>query len=458
VQALSKSIKKHGITRGLSAYLAGLRAGGALVADQAWQRVAGTRDTEFARREARRFAQQLGKLKGTYVKIGQMMALVGEHLLPPALTEALHGLSDSTDPLPWRDIEPILQQQLGDRYVQLRVEPDAVAAASLAQVHRARIRASGETICLKIQYPQLAGLIDADFDAVVRTLLLARWVRAGRELDDWLEAMREHLHNEVDYFREAEMTQRMNALTKGLRIGSVRIETPGLYREFCNDRLLALEYIDGFAVNDPEVLGLPLKRRNALARAMLELFFIELFDWGLLQTDPNFGNYLIRLGDRRKKDAEDALVLLDFGSMMECSNDFLMHFRNTLRASLQRDEERLADGLEGLGCLPQRATPQAREMFAGFCIKLLEPLRRPAELPPERLNNQGEYCWAKSKLMQRAGRRAALTVGTRHFTPPSGDFALIARKLTGVFTFISVLGAEFNGNDIIERYVGRRSG
>ncbi len=94
-------------------------------------------------------------------------------------------------------------------------------------------------------------------------------------------------------------------------------------------------------------------------------------------------------------------------------------------------------------------------MFADFCLTLLEPLRAPEQLPKEHLNRRGEYRWAHSRLMQRAGKMAATTTTSRHFTTPSRDFALIARKLSGVFTFITVLGAEFNGHEIAMAHIRR---
>jgi hypothetical protein len=196
-------------------------------------------------------------------------------------------------------------------------------------------------------------------------------------------------------------------------------------------------------------------RRNALAQGMLELFFYELYDWGFLQTDPNFGNYLLRLDDRRKKRAHDELVLLDFGSVLDCSEDFLFHLRHTIDAGQQQDVPRLVDGLIGLGCLQPDASEEGRQMFADFCLHLLEPLRAPEQLPAEYLNANGEYCWSKSRLMRRAGKQAAVSATSRHFTPPSRDFALIARKLTGVFNFIAVLEAEFNAHDMIETHISR---
>jgi predicted unusual protein kinase regulating ubiquinone biosynthesis (AarF/ABC1/UbiB family) len=371
------------------------------------------------------------------------------------LAEAMRDLGDQTEALHWDAVEPVLRDSLGALFDELDIEREALAAASLAQVHVATVRATGERICLKVQYPGLRDVIDSDFDAVVRMLMLARWLQAGRDMDDWLESMRGHLHNEIDYRREARLTTRMAELVQGVESSTVGYRVPRLYSRYSSDVVLALEYMEGLPVTDTRVAGLSLERRNALAIAMLELFFYELYDWGCLQTDPNFGNYLVDLDDRRKKQAEDSLVLLDFGSILDCADDFLYHLRSTIDAGLRQDVELLGDSLVGLGCLKEDATTEARQLFADFCMQLLEPMRAPEQLPREYLNQKGQYCWAKSRLMHRAGKRGAISATSRHFTPPSREFALIARKLTGVFTFISVLEAEFNAHEMVSAHINR---
>ncbi|TXS89914.1 AarF/ABC1/UbiB kinase family protein [Parahaliea maris] len=430
--------------------------GGALALDGALQRLRGgdkdgEGDSAFARREAKRFVAELGRLKGSYVKIGQMMALLGEHFLPPVLTEALHTLEANTEPLPWASIAPVLQAELGERYAELDIEHTALAAASIAQVHRATVRATGEKIVLKVQYPGLAEVIDDDFDAVVRMLLLARWVQSGSELDDWLGSMREQLHHEIDYAREGQMIEEMGRLARAANARGERTVTyrvPRLYPEYSGGSVLGLEYVSGYRVSRSEVARLGQQRRNALGEAMLELFFMELYRWGLLQTDPNFGNYLIA-----PSATGDELVMLDFGSVLAPDEDFLLHLGNTISAGMAGDEAGVVESLVGLGCLRPDSSAQARDSFAAFCCQLLEPLAAPEELPPEYLNRYGEYRWAHSALLRRVGRQAAGSAATRHFTTPSGEFALIARKLTGVFTFIAVLGAEFNAHDMAQRYI-----
>jgi predicted unusual protein kinase regulating ubiquinone biosynthesis (AarF/ABC1/UbiB family) len=443
------SIKRGKLGRGLAVSLAGLRATGALAVDGAWQKLRGSDDpalnSEFARREAHRFVAELGRLKGTYVKIGQMFALLGEHFLPPVLTEALHQLESQTPPLPFSE----LRSQLNSRHLrELDIDPQPLAAASLAQVHRATVRASGESICLKIQYPGLADVIDDDFDTVVRMLLLARWVQAGRDLDDWLESMREQLHHEIDYRREAAMGQRVARLLEDGTPDAGRFHVPRLHTRFCNDTVLAMEFVSGHVVTQPEVAALSQARRNTLGRAMLELFFCELYHWGLLQTDPNFGNYLVRSQGRK-----DQLVMLDFGSVLEPDENFLRSLGAVIAAGQADDRDGVVAGLQALGCLQADASEQAQQLFADFCQRLLEPLSPPERLPAEHLNDRGEYCWGRSQLMRRAGKQAAQSAATRHFSPPSREFAMIARKLTGVFTFIAVLNAEFNAHDMVRKHI-----
>ena len=195
--------------RSLSVSVAGLRAGGALAVDSAVSRIMGRSEedpqSDFARREAERFAAELGRLKGTYVKIGQMLALFGEQFLPPVLVDALRDLSDQTEPLHWDALESFARDSLGERFDELDIDPEAIAAASLAQVHLAKVRATGEWICLKVQYPGLASeVIDSDFDAVVQACCC--WRAGSRPVETWTTGcslMRSHLHNEIDYRREA---------------------------------------------------------------------------------------------------------------------------------------------------------------------------------------------------------------------------------------------------------------
>src|SRR5690554_6680920 len=112
------------------------------------------RRKEILSSQAQELVTELGKLKGSVVKIGQMMALFGEHFLPEEVTAALHTLENSTTALEWPAIERHLRKELGElKLAELEIDPEPIGAASLGQVHRAVRKSDGKELVLKIQYP-----------------------------------------------------------------------------------------------------------------------------------------------------------------------------------------------------------------------------------------------------------------------------------------------------------------
>ena len=442
--------KKHGVLqknpllRSLNISLAGARTGSAFIADKALNKLVPSRNTNpLLAKEAKRLVSRLGQMKGTYVKVGQMLALVGEYVLPPELTEALHTLESATEPLPWSSVQNQLQEQLGERLKELEVDQNPIGVASLAQVHRATIIATGEQICLKLLYPGVKETISSDFNNVIRMLKLTRWVKFTKGLDQWLEQLHEQLLHEVDYPREIKITEQAAEL-----LGQDnRYKIPTIFHRYCNEELIAMEYLQGVAVTDKLVASLSQSRRNQLAQNMLDLFFKEVYQWQLFQSDPNFGNYKIALSEE-----SDQLILLDFGSVLSNDPAFFNALGDTIIAAQNEQQQHVIDGLNRLGCLTPESSEQAQQTFVNFCIEIMEPMREINHLPQQHLNDEGAYRWSESKLMKRAALIAGRSVANRDFDLPSQQFVLVTRKLIGVFTFISVLKAEFNGAPLLDQY------
>ena len=435
----------NGLMRNFSASVAGARAGSAIAADSALNRLIPKRNSNrLAEREAKRLVDQLGKLKGTYVKIGQMMALLGEHFLPDELAAALHSLHDATEPLPWETVNEAFQQQLGSHYSELEIDPVPLAAASLAQVHRARVIATNREVCLKLLYPGVTDTIESDFKTVKRMLSLTRVFKAARDLDRFIDDIKELLLFEINYRREADMIELIGSQLKD----DSRYKVPTIYRRYCTDNLLCMEYLEGYAVNHSTVSQLPLYQRNEISMAMLDLFFKEIYNWGIIQSDPNFGNYRIIVDEGKV-----TLGLLDFGSMIETPPGFTKSWSRTITGVRQNDRPSLISGLIGMGFLDKDSSKAAQDSFADFCYQIMEPLIEPQMIPKARLNERGQYRWSKSNLVHRVGKQAAKSTAHQDFALPSQQFAYVARKLTGVFTFISALNAEFNGSEVLDQYI-----
>ena len=450
-------IKTGSFERRLSLTRAGLYAGTRMASHMATNWFTNREKREKKHRamlssQAQFLVEELGQLKGSVVKIGQVMALYGEHFLPEEVTEALHTLEDQTTALEWSSIEWVLKRELGaDRLAELEVDPEPIGAASLGQVHRAVRRSDGLELVLKVQYPGVADAVDSDLNAVAQLLKIARLVSFGPEFNDWLEEVREMMHREVDYRLEARTTEKFRTMLAS----DPRFIVPRVLQEFSTAHVIASTYEHGHSVSSGPVRELPLERRSALGEAALELFFRELFVWGEIQTDPNFGNYRIRIaGEEGEDPGYDRIVLLDFGAVQSYTDEFLDPVRQMIRASYENDLEAVIDGGVQLRFMSRDWPPEVLETFGAVCMSVLEPLAPDHGTWPEyAVNADGEYRWKQSDLPSRVARQAARSAISRYFRVPPKEFVFLNRKLIGVYTFIAVLHSEFNGEPLLRKYL-----
>ena len=407
------------------------------------------RRKEILSARAQELVEELGSLKGSVVKIGQMMALFGEHFLPEEVTTALHTLENQTTALEWPAIERHLKRQLGEvKLAELEIEQQPLGAASLAQVHKAVRKSDGKELCLKIQYPGVADAIDSDMRALVRLLKLSRLVPMTEQFNMWLDEVREMLKREVDYDLEAHTTRHFRTALAD----DTRFVVPEIVPEFSTHNIMCMTFERGIGVNDPAVLELSQTRRNFIGRAIMELCCREVFEWNKMQTDPNFGNYLLRIGETPE---QDQIVLLDFGAIRDFDNDVLGPGREMIRASFHHDTDRLIRALNALDFLARNAPRKLLEEFSELCFEAVEVLQDPDRYPPPAsvLNENGEYCWGKSNLPNRIMNRAGRNALSVHFDVPPKEFIFLARKLLGAYTFLHVIESEVRGNTILEPFI-----
>lgn len=401
-------------------------------------------------RQALELVRELGKLKGSVVKIGQMMALFGEHFLPEEVTEALHTLENSTTALHWSTIEQHLINELGEqRLSMLDIDPEPLGAASLAQVHKAIRKADGKELVLKIQYPGVADAIDSDMRALVQLLRLSRLVPLTDQFNLWLDEVKAMLAREVDYRLEGRTTKYF----RDQLADDERFVVPEVIDDFSTSRILCLSFEHGVHITDPSVMKLSQQRRNFIGHAIMELCCREVFEWHRMQTDPNFGNYLLRVNP---EDGLDQIVLLDFGAIREFDDEVLGPGREMIRGAWHHDPQRVFDALTALNFLNNGAPEQLRADFSELCFEAIEVLQDPDRYPPPSnvINEKGEYLWGKSDLPSRIMARASRNALSRHFDVPPKEFIFLARKLLGAYTFLHVIEAEVRGNLILEPFLG----
>ncbi len=398
---------------------------------------------EFYRQQAQVLADELGKLKGSVMKAGQMLSLVGQYFLPEEAVEVLADLQDDTPPVDWAVVAPMLEKSLGRaRMSELEIDESPIAAASLGQAHRARIKADGTEVVVKIQYPGVAASIDSDIKTLSRLLMMTRLAPKGLSLDATFAEVREMLKREVDYVAEAGFTREFGRRLQGDR----RFVVPKVFDAYSADHVLTTSYEAGVSIRDPAVQALSLARRNAFSLAFIDLFVSEFFDWGLVQTDPNFGNYRFRIGD---KAADDRIVLLDFGASRRYERGFIDDYGEIVAGALYRDHERILKGAVAIGLMHADFPPAVQTAFAEMCEMIVEPFSAPDdERVPEGMRNaKGEYRWGESKLPMRVANVAARNSISRYFRVPPREIVFLHRRLAGVFIMLATLRAELNARE-----------
>ncbi|MFM7785716.1 MAG: ABC1 kinase family protein, partial [Gammaproteobacteria bacterium] len=298
---------------------------------------------------AERLAAQLATLRGAAMKLGQLLSMDAGDILPPALATILARLREDAAPMPRRQLERVLREAWGPGWPRLFADFhwQPVAAASIGQVHRARTP-EGREFALKVQYPGVARSIDSDVDNVMALLRLARLLPDGADLAPLVREAKAQLRAEADYLTEAANLERFGELLAG----DSDFVVPGIERALCRRTVLAMDFLPGRPIEALATASDALRERAV--RQLFRLLFRELFEFRLVQTDPNFANY-------RVQEAPGRIVLLDFGATRPYAKRTVTGYRRFFRGAVDGDRAGILAGLLQIGYLPADALPAHRE-------------------------------------------------------------------------------------------------
>jgi ubiquinone biosynthesis protein len=316
----------------------------------AW-RGGSARRTRRRVRSARALAQALGDLKGPFAKAGQFASLRHD-VLAPEVREAFATLQDRVSPRPFEEIEALIAAELGAPLAAhfAEFERTPLGAASVAQVHRARLARSGEAVAVKVQYPWLAHSLRADL-ALTRALLRRLGPRDGaldreRLFDEFAAGLAE----ELDFEREARVAAE---IARNLA-GDPQVVVPTLHRELSTRRVLVMSYQPAIPVADREALrarGVPIPAvLETLGRAYAKQVFVD----GLFHADPHPGNLFVI--DEPEAAVRPRVLFVDFGLSKHLEPRLRRELRGGIHALLRRDLEGFVDGMERM----QMIAPGAR--------------------------------------------------------------------------------------------------
>jgi predicted unusual protein kinase regulating ubiquinone biosynthesis (AarF/ABC1/UbiB family) len=288
-------------------------------------------------RSANRVLETAASLGGALIK-GCQFASTRPDILPAAYIRSLATLQDRMPPRSWAEIEAAIANELHrppeDFFASIEREP--VAAASIAQVHRARLK-DGRAAAVKVQYPDVETLVATDLTVLEQIVKVVARFAPSIDLRPILDYLKETLPLELDFRREAES---MASLRAALAHRSDVI-VPAVFPELSTGRLLVMEYIEGIKITDREALERTGISAHDVARLLNYLYADQMLHLGILHADPHPGNLLVQPGPR--------LVLLDHGLTVSLAPSLVMSLNKLVQALTSGDFDGVYEALKEAG-------------------------------------------------------------------------------------------------------------
>ncbi len=378
---------------------------------------------------ARRLAARLARLRGGAMKLGQMMSLQGADLLPPEFAQALEILRSQAAPMPLAQLRRVLGREYGkgweSRFEHFDFEP--IAAASIGQVHRARA-VDGRDLALKIQYPGVARSIKSDVDNLAVLLQTLKLLPHEVDVKAIAAEAARQLGQEADYLAEVAHLENYARQVAD----EPRLLVPRAHPDLTTTRILAMDFVDGEPLEALAEVGVAQNTRDAVGTLLERLLFRELFEFGLMQTDPNFANYLWQ-------PVTGKLVLLDFGATIRFDAAFIADYARITRAVIEGDPAEVARHAVAIGYVAANDPPAMVKAAVDVIMTVCEPLQ-----------HQGRYDFGASDLPSRArdlGFDLGLRQGLLRTPPPRTMF--LHRKLVGSFLTLARIKARVDARALV---------
>jgi aarF domain-containing kinase len=324
---------------------------------QLWSRIRGDGQKEARyRRQDLRAARALYRtsirLEGLLIKASQFIATRAD-ILPDQWVSTLAGLHDRVPPRPFEIIRGQIERALGRPLETIFSEfnPTPIAAASLAQVHAART-IDGRRCAVKVQYPRIEAVVDADLRNLGFTLRLLAWLEPDFDFRAIAREILKYIPMELDFINEA----RNSEIIAGNFADRADVMIPRVYRDLTARRVLTMELVEGIKVTDLEALERAGIDKHAVAQKLIEMFTQQILRDGFFHADPHPGNILVQPGPR--------IVLLDFGLAKDFPPAFRDAFVRLTFAILSSNRDAIVSAFHDLGFRTRDGSPETLLMLA----------------------------------------------------------------------------------------------
>lgn len=368
------------------------------------------------------------------MKAGQLLSLELNDYFPQEAIEILSKLQSSAEPANFSLIQQVLQSELSpDLYSKIiEIDPKPIGVASIGQVHRAKSEFGD--IALKVQYPGVANSVDADLK-ILKTLAISFCNLSGRSinLDPLFLEFKNILTQELDYEKEAQfqLTYQKHLENFTTEHGFTCV-VPDLVSSLGTKKVLAMKYESGESLRDWIKSNPSVQDRVKMAYTFLDLYFHEFFKWGLVQTDSNYGNFLVQ-----RQGSQTVLVLLDFGACRVYDQNFISDYRKLLMAVASNDSQRIKDQAIHFKLIDPKESPEAFAAFEEMLTTAIRPFFANSE-------NHQAFDFSDQKHLEMSQAASKKLVSALKYSPPPQNILFLHRKLGGVYSVLKNLGVSLD--------------
>lgn len=372
--------------------------------------------------------KELGLMKGSLMKAGQMLSLYSSSFLHPEIKKILKSLEGQTQFLAWDEISKNIPSSWAK---ELDIEETPLAAASLGQVHKVQPKNGESSFVMKIQYSGVKKAIENDLRFLKWLLKALKVLPQEMDMDEAFSEVRLMLYQETDYANEANLTMHYHRLISSYS----EYKIPRIIPEYSTATILSSEFIHGFPLSSPEVQELTEDERSELGKSFLKLLFLEIFEWGMIQTDPNPGNYLVIREDHKVK-----WGLLDFGATKVAPPEFLKSYQNLILSCAQGDRELFFKTFKDLGYLSITKDSNL-DLIWEYMTVISAPFRT------------DDYDWKNSNIHEEAMKFFPEFMKQVSIGSPPRDAIFLDRKVGGTYFILKELGGRFNARALLQEFI-----
>ncbi len=372
--------------------------------------------------QAQLLVKTLGHLKGAAMKVGQALSVELRDFFPSDVIDVLNQLQDNSDSMGIHAVEKILKQELGpEKFLEIKdLSAKPLASASIGQVHGAVYKE--EKIAIKIQYPGIDQTIDTDL-SLLQSLFRGLIKISGRQadLDPLFVELKNVLKQEADYTQEAALHKEYAVAFANL----TQIRIPRVIDELSTKHVIAMSLEEGLKPDAWMKTNPSAEQRNKVARMFLDLYSHEFFKSGLVQTDPNFANFLIHPN-------AEYLVALDFGATRRYSQEFRTQYQQLLRTIAEGTTCDIISDASKMGLIDLKESEDCREAFAQMLRMSIEPFHK----------DRQPFCFSDTDYANKMRNTGKEFLRLSKHTPPPHQLIFLHRKLGGTFHLLKTIKAE----------------